>query len=371
MLLIVLFGVAVPLVGLRARPVVTIGVAVALGLVFAVVVQLAVQRRHDRVVRLPDRGADPERRRRAGGAAGTEAFERIRTVDLFARFVPEDVVDEVLKSADGLRLGGVQREGTIMFTDLRGFTSFSETLTPAQVIEVLNHYLSEMSDAILDNGGTLVAYMGDGIFAVFGAPLEQPDHADRALRTAREMLETRLPRFNEWIRSEGLGDGFRMGIGLNSGNVMSGHVGSERRVEYAAVGDTTNTASRIEGLTKGTPHQLLLSDATREALQVPADDLVFVDEVDIRGRVARMKLWGLDEAPAPAVLSPRPPPRCRPSCSLRAYVCRAGLDAGNELARASEIRCTWRTSRSRIGRSTTGPASWPSGAIWTSPPPRV
>jgi adenylate cyclase len=146
--------------------------------------------------------------------------------------------------------------------------------------------------------------MGDGIFAVFGAPLEQPDHADRALRTAREMLETRLPRFNEWIRSEGLGDGFRMGIGLNSGRVMSGHVGSERRVEYAAVGDTTNTASRIEGLTKGTPHQLLISDSTREALVHPADDLVFVDEVDIRGRVGRMKLWGINESaprsPAPA-----------------------------------------------------------------------
>ena len=78
---------------------------------------------------------------------------------------------------------------------------------------MLNHYLSEMSDAILDNGGTLVAYMGDGIFAVCGAPLEQPDHADRALRAAREMLEVRLPRFNEWIRSQGLGDGFRMGIG--------------------------------------------------------------------------------------------------------------------------------------------------------------
>jgi adenylate cyclase len=231
-----------------------------------------------------------------------EAFERIRAVDLFARFVPEDVVDQVLASADGLRLGGVQRAGTVMFTDLRGFTSFSEKLTPSQVIDVLNHYLSEMSDAILDNGGTLVAYMGDGIFAVFGAPLEQPDHADRALRTAREMLEVRLPRFNEWIRSQDLGDGFRMGIGLNSGFVMSGHVGSERRVEYAAVGDTTNTASRIEGLTKGTPHQLLLSDSTREALVEPADDLVFVDEVEIRGRVSRMKLWGLDEdqPPAPA-----------------------------------------------------------------------
>ncbi|HEY1520297.1 MAG TPA: CHASE2 domain-containing protein [Solirubrobacteraceae bacterium] len=297
-LLIVLFGVAVPLVSLRARPVVTIGVAVALGLVFALAVQLLFNGGTIVSFVYPIGALILSSVGALAVQLITEAFERIRTVDLFARFVPEDVVDEVLKSADGLRLGGVQREGTIMFTDLRGFTSFSESLTPTQVIDVLNHYLSEMSDAILDNGGTLVAYMGDGIFAVFGAPLAQPDHADRALRTAREMLETRLPRFNEWIRAEGLGDGFRMGIGLNSGNVMSGHVGSERRVEYAAVGDTTNTASRIEGLTKGTPHQLLLSDATREALQAPADDLVFVDEVDIRGRVARMKLWGLNETPA-------------------------------------------------------------------------
>ena len=133
------------------------------------------------------------------------------------------------------------------------------------MIEVLNRYLSEMSDAILDHGGTLVAYMGDGIMAVFGAPIAQADHADRALSTAREMLAVRLPRFNEWLRAQELGEGFRMGIGLNSGMVMSGNVGSERRVEYTAVGDTTNTAARIEQLTKGTPHQLLLSCDPRVA----------------------------------------------------------------------------------------------------------
>ena len=293
--LIVLFAVVIPLISYRARPVITIGIAVALGLLFALAAQLLFNAGWIVSFVYPLVALVLSSVGSLTVQLVTEAFERIRTVDLFARFVPEDVVDEVLKSADGLRLGGIQREGTVMFTDLRGFTSFSESLTPSQVIDVLNHYLSEMSDAILDNGGTLVAYMGDGIFAVFGAPLAQADHADRALRTAREMLETRLPRFNEWIRSEGLGDGFRMGIGLNSGNVMSGHVGSERRVEYAAVGDTTNTASRIEGLTKGTPHQLLLSDATREALVQPVDDLVFVDEVDIRGRVARMKLWGVNE----------------------------------------------------------------------------
>jgi adenylate cyclase len=168
---------------------------------------------------------------------------------------------------------------------------------------VLNHYLSEMSDAILDHGGTLVAYMGDGIFAVFGAPLELPDHADRALATAREMLEVRLPRFNAWLREEGLSEtGFRMGIGLNSGHVMSGHVGSERRVEYAAVGDTTNTASRIEGLTKGTPHQLLFSGSTKEALTSPPADLAHVGESEIRGRTATLELWTIaqPEEPGPS-----------------------------------------------------------------------
>ncbi|MGN6867338.1 MAG: CHASE2 domain-containing protein [Solirubrobacteraceae bacterium] len=298
--LIVLFGVAVPLAALRVKPVISMAIAVALGLIFAVVAQLLFNAGWIVSVVYPLVALALSAIGSLAVQLVTEAFERIRTVDLFARFVPENVVDEVLKSADGLRLGGIQREGTVMFTDLRGFTSFSEKLTPAQVIEVLNHYLSEMSDAILDNGGTLVAYMGDGIFAVFGAPLAQDDHADRALRTAREMLEVRLPRFNAWIQSQGLGDGFRMGIGLNSGNVMSGHVGSERRVEYAAVGDTTNTASRIEALTKGTPHQLLMSDSTKQALVTPAGDLVFVDEVEIRGRVARMKLWGLDEGPPPA-----------------------------------------------------------------------
>jgi adenylate cyclase len=235
----------------------------------------------------------------------TTAFDRERVRDMFSRFVPEDVVDEVLASTDaGLRLGGVQRDGTVMFSDLRGFTSFAESLAPAEVIEVLNKYLSEMSDAILDHGGTLVAYMGDGIMAVFGAPIEQDDHADRALAAAREMLDVRLPRFSAWLREKGLSEGFRMGIGLNSGRVMSGNVGSERRVEYTAIGDTTNTAARLEGMTKGTPHQLFVADSTRSRLKEPPPDLVFVDEFEVRGRQARVKLWSVpdkDEAvPAPS-----------------------------------------------------------------------
>jgi adenylate cyclase len=229
----------------------------------------------------------------------TVAFEREHARDAFARFVPEAVVDEVLRSADGARLGGVQREGTVMFSDLRGFTSFAETLEPAVVIGSLNRYLTAMSEAILDHGGTLVAYMGDGIMAVFGAPLAQDDHADRALAAAREMLE-RLEGFNAWLREEGLHEGFKMGIGLNSGQVMSGHVGSERRLEYTALGDTTNTAARLEGMTKGTPYQLYVADSTRARLSQPAEDLVEVGEFEVRGRTATVKLWSLAEPASPA-----------------------------------------------------------------------
>jgi adenylate cyclase len=292
--LIVLLGCAAPLASLRLGPIATIALALALGAAFAVSVQIAF-----------DDGSVVSFVYPLGAlilsAAGalsvqlvTIAFERERVRDLFSRFVPENVVDEVLASAEGgLRLGGVQREGTVMFTDLRGFTTFAETLTPDRVIEVLNRYLSEMSDAILDHGGTLVAYMGDGIMAVFGAPIVQADHADRALSTAREMLTVRLARFNAWLREQDLGPGFRMGIGLNSGRVMSGNVGSERRVEYAAVGDATNVAARIEQFTKGTPHQLLLSGATKDALTNPPGDLVYVQEAELRGRRRHTTMWSL------------------------------------------------------------------------------
>ena len=293
-LLIALLGIAAPAATLRLRPAPALGLAVLLGGVYVLAAQLAFNGGTILPVVYPLLALALA----ALGALAVNyliaAFERQRVRDTFARFVPEDVVGEVLERADGLRLGGIEREGTVMFCDLRGFTSFAETLPPAQVIELLNHYLSGMSDAILDNGGTLVAYMGDGIMAVFGAPIEQDDHADRALAAAQEMLDVRLPQFNGWLRAQGFEQEFRMGIGLNSGRVMSGNVGSERRVEYTAIGDTTNTAARIEGMTKGTPHQLFLADSTRLLLKRQWPGLVFVDEMPVRGRQATVKLWSLD-----------------------------------------------------------------------------
>jgi adenylate cyclase len=126
--------------------------------------------------------------------------------------------------------------------------------------------------------------------AVFGAPIEQDDHADRALAAAREMLEERLPRFNQWLRENGR-EPLRMGIGLNSGPLMSGNVGHERRLEYTAIGDTPNTASRLEGLTKGTPHSLFVADSTRALLNGGADELVFVGELAVRGKQAPVRVW--------------------------------------------------------------------------------
>jgi adenylate cyclase len=223
------------------------------------------------------------------------AFEKERVRDVFSRFVPETVVDQVLASAGGdLRLGGREVVGTVMFSDLRGFTSSAEFMPADGVIRVLNHYLHEMSEAILKHGGTLLCYMGDGIYALFGAPIDQDDHADRALAAAREMLTERLPAFNEFMRQQELGGGYFMGVGLNTGPVMTGNVAHERRMDYTAVGDVVNTASRIEGMTKETPYSVLIAESTVESLRNPPDDIVFHEEQSVRGRREKLKLYALD-----------------------------------------------------------------------------
>ncbi len=297
-LLIVALGMLAPLASLGLSPLRALGLAVLAGVVFTVAAQLLFNSGTVLSFVYPMVALVLTSIGALAIHYVTAAFERERVRDMFSRFVPENVVDDVLSRADeGLRLGGVQREGTVMFTDLRGFTSFAESMQPDEVIEVLNRYLTEMSDAILDHGGTLVAYMGDGIMAVFGAPIGQDDHADRALATAREMLDIRLPRFNESLRDSGLGEGFRMGIGLNSGPVMSGNVGSERRLEYTAIGDVTNTSSRIEGMTKGTDHQLFLAQSTRDFLEDVPDDLFLVGEFEVRGREQKISLWSLGDQP--------------------------------------------------------------------------
>jgi adenylate cyclase len=223
------------------------------------------------------------------------ASEKQRVREIFTRFVPARVVDDVLASTNGdLRLGGKRVQATVVFCDLREFTTFAERVPAEQVIETLNCFLGEMTEAILAEDGTIIAYQGDGILAAFGAPLEQIDHADRAVAAVREMVGPRLDRVNAWLRERGLSEGFRMGVGVNSGIVMSGNVGSAARMEYSAIGDTVNTASRLEKMTKDTPHAVLISDTTRAMLRSDAADLSYVDAVTVRGKRAKANLWTLD-----------------------------------------------------------------------------
>jgi adenylate cyclase len=295
LILILLFAAAPAAATLWLKPPPALVVAILLGLLYAAATQLAFDSGAVLPVVYPLLALVIS----ALGALAVNylitSFERQRVHDTFSRFVPQAVVADVLERVDDgdLRFGGVRRECTVLFSDLRGFTSFAEELEPERVIEVLNHYLEEMSDAIMDQGGTLVAYMGDGIMAVFGAPIEQEDHADRALAAAREMLKVRLPRFNEWLVGEGLGEAFAMGIGINSGTVMSGQVGSERRIEYTAIGDTTNTAARLEGMTKGSGHQVFVADSTRAAMRGDEVELQIVGEHEVRGRTHTITVWTL------------------------------------------------------------------------------
>src|SRR5436190_5021072 len=198
-LLIVALGLVAPLASIRLK-LWGIGVAVAVAIAYAVLVQVSFNKGLILSFTYPIGGLILSSVGSLAVHYVTEAFERARVRDTFSRFVPESVVGEVLDQADGLRLGGVGRYATVMFSDLRGFTSFAEQLEPDQVIRILNRYLTAMvDDAIIPNAGTLVDYMGDGIMAVFGAPIEMPDHADRALAAGRaklnapEKFNTRTP----------------------------------------------------------------------------------------------------------------------------------------------------------------------------------
>ena len=293
-LLIIALGFFTPLVSLRVSSGRALLLAVGLGAIFTVGVQVAFNAGSIVSFTYPMMALALATFGTLGVSYMLEAFERERVRTLFGRFVPEDVVDQVLaRTDDNLRLGAVERVCTVLFCDLRGFTSFSETQPAQRTLDVVNFYLNVMTEAILEAGGTLISYMGDGIMAVFGAPLEQPDHAARALAASRDMMGPRLDQFNAWLGEQGFDSAFRMGIGLNTGPVMAGNIGSEQRVEYTAIGDTVNTASRLEGMTKGTPYMLFLSDATRDGISPAPGDLVFVDEFEVRGRKARLRVWAV------------------------------------------------------------------------------
>jgi adenylate cyclase len=179
----------------------------------------------------------------------------------YSRFLPEYVVKQMLDNPESFKLGGVNQTITILFADIRGFTRIAEHAPPEKIVSLLNRYFSAMTDIIFAHGGTLDKYLGDGLMALFGAPTATPEDASNALNAAVAM-QRRIIGINEELRNEGLAE-IGVGIGLHTGEVTVGYIGSDRRSEYTAIGDAVNTASRLESNARG--GEILISEATSKA----------------------------------------------------------------------------------------------------------
>ena len=211
--------------------------------------------------------------------------------DAFGRYVSPEVARTLLESPEGLRLGGHKREVTVLMSDLRGYTRFAEHGDPALVMDVLNEYLGRMAELIIEHGGTINEFIGDAIFAVFGAPLDLPDHAERAA-TAALAMQRIMAQLNRDNVQRGW-PAFEMGIGLHSGEVVVGNIGSEQRAKYAVVGAAVNRASRVEGCTVG--GQIFVTAQTLERIRELAEveEPVRVELKGVEEPVALYELRGL------------------------------------------------------------------------------
>jgi adenylate cyclase len=213
------------------------------------------------------------------------------------RFLSSAIVEKILASPDQIHLGGENQEATILFADIRSFTRMAEKMEPQKVVELLNEYFTEMTDLIFENGGTLDKYLGDGIMALFGAPIARPDDALRSAKTAVEMQRA-MVRLNEDWQARGQ-PAMQAGIGINTGPVTAGNIGSTKRMDYTVIGDAVNLASRL--CAKAAGGQILVSESSYRLLagEMPARKL---DPMLVKGKAAPVEVYEIvwREASPPA-----------------------------------------------------------------------
>jgi adenylate cyclase len=207
----------------------------------------------------------------------------------YSRFLPEYVVKQMLDNPESFKLGGVNQTITVLFADIRGFTRISEHAPPERIVGLLNKYFSAMTDIIFAHGGTLDKYLGDGLMALFGAPTATPEDAANALNAAVAM-QRRILGINQELQAEGLPH-LGVGMGLHTGEVTVGYIGSERRSEYTAIGDTVNTASRLESNARG--GEILISEATSKAA-CSRYKLKPREPISVKNREQPVVLWEVD-----------------------------------------------------------------------------
>ena len=220
----------------------------------------------------------------------TEEREKKKIRGAFQYYLTASVVNEILKDPSKLKLGGDKKPLTVMFSDIRGFTSISEKLSPEELVRLLNEYLTAMTDIVFKYDGLLDKYIGDAIMAVLGAPIDQPDHALRACRTGLEMMDKLQELRAKWS-AEGRPD-IDIGVGINSGDMVVGNMGSEMRFDYTVMGDSVNLASRLEGTNKEYGTNIIISEFTYAIVK---DELYCreLDAVRVKGKKLPVRLYEL------------------------------------------------------------------------------
>ena len=215
-----------------------------------------------------------------------------RLMSTLCRYVTREIAEEVMKQKGQMRLGGTRAPISILFADIRNFTTISERHEPERIVEFLNEYYAVMVHEIFAQQGTLDKFMGDGIMAVFGAPISRPDDPVRAVRAALGMRRT-LREFNARQSAKG-GIEVEIGIGISHGESISGNIGSEQRMEYTVIGDTVNLASRLEGLTKNHRFKILINDVIYEQVK---DEFkcVLIGEERVKGKAQAVQVYGVPD----------------------------------------------------------------------------